>query len=63
MDKEKHVRRHKLLHRHYDELLADFILHNEGKLPSKVSLVELLEWSAGQITDPSEFNTKHHGDN
>jgi hypothetical protein len=48
-----HIERHKRLHKAFDELLADFIAHTE-KLPSKVSVVELLEWSYAQTQNPSE---------
>lgn len=51
MDKEKHKERHILLHRMFDELIADFI-SNTKKLPSKTFLMELMDWSYKQIQGP-----------
>jgi hypothetical protein len=42
-----HRARHVLLHKHLDELLADFIRHTR-KRPSETTMLEFLEWSAGQ---------------
>jgi hypothetical protein len=53
MNKEDHIKRHQRLHKALDELLADFISHTE-RLPSKTSVVELLEWSFAQIQNPTE---------
>ena len=50
---EDHIKRHKELHVALDELVADFINHT-GKLPSKITLMELMEWSADQIKNPTE---------
>lgn len=35
--------RHRLLHKHLDELLAMF--EDTGKLPSQATIMELIEWS------------------
>lgn len=53
MDRDRHIKRHKELHGYLDELVADFIGHT-GKLPSKTTIMELMEWSDGQTIEPSE---------
>lgn len=53
MNKTEHIKRHKELHRGLDELLADFITHTEN-LPSRTSVMKLLEWSYKQTIDPDE---------
>ena len=53
MTKEEHIEAHKGLHRNFDSLIADFI-HHTGKLPSKTTLMELMEWSHQQTIDPTE---------
>ncbi len=55
MDREEHKARHQLLHRELDELLADFISHTKA-LPSKTTIMELVEWSHGQTINPTEDN-------
>ena len=47
MNDKEHKERHKLLHKHLDELLADF-MRETGKMPSETSLMELMEWSFEQ---------------
>lgn len=53
MDIAKHKQRHIELHRYLDELSADFIGHT-GKLPSKTTIMEFMEWSFEQTKSPSE---------
>lgn len=53
MDKIDHIKRHKELHQSLDELVADMITHTTIR-PSKASIFELLMWSWGQITNPTE---------
>lgn len=55
MELKEHKARHKELHQALDELAADFITHNKGEeyLPSKVSVMRLMEWSHGQILNPT----------
>ena len=53
MNKKEHIARHIMLHKKFDELLADFIRHTD-KLPSKTNLMEFLEWSHQQTIDPDE---------
>jgi hypothetical protein len=53
LEKDWHARRHALLHRCLDELLADFILNNPDKMLGETSLLTLLEWSALQVDHPT----------
>ena len=53
MKPKEHKERHILLHKHFDELLADFIDHT-GNLLSKTTLMELMEWSYRQTQMPDE---------
>jgi hypothetical protein len=46
-----HRGRHQLLHSHLDELVADWITHTK-KLPSKSTVLELMEWSSKQAKRP-----------
>ena len=50
---EQHEARHLLLHQYLDELVSDFIWHT-GKLPSRSSVLELMQWSAQQRVSPTE---------
>lgn len=52
LEKLEHKERHELLHKHFDELLADFIGHTR-KLPSKTTIFELLQWSNKQTENPT----------
>ena len=52
-NREEHIKRHELLHKSLDELLADFIAHT-GKLPSQTTILELTSWSYKQTKDPTE---------
>jgi len=54
MTKEEHIETHKKLHKSLDELVADFISHTE-KIPSKTTILELLEWSYKQTIDPTNL--------
>lgn len=51
---EEHRKRHVELHHEFDELMADFLAHNRGKLPSNTTLTELMEWSHAQTLEPTE---------
>lgn len=53
MGKNKHKARHELLHRELDELIADFICHTKG-LPSRTTVMELMNWSHKQTINPTE---------
>ena len=48
----KHRKRHILLHKYLDELVADFITHTD-KLPSETTLMALMEWSYQQTKEPT----------
>lgn len=47
----KHIRCHVRLHRALDNLVADWI-GKTGRLPSKSSVLRLMEWSHKQTRDP-----------
>ncbi len=51
MTQAEHVKRHKILHSRFDELLADFITHT-GRMPSRTNLNEFMEWSYQQTIKP-----------
>jgi hypothetical protein len=52
MTHEEHRERHKKLHDAFDELLADYLMHNRDALPSKTSCMELASWSHLQTIEP-----------
>jgi hypothetical protein len=52
MTKGEHRKRHELLHKHLDELVADFLIKT-NILPSKTTVLELMQWSYTQSTEPS----------
>jgi len=51
-----HLERHKELHRCLDELVADFIGHTEA-VPSKTTVLELMQWSNKQTQGEIEHGT------
>lgn len=53
-----HKKRHQLLYNHLNELVADFITHT-GKLPSKVTLFEFMDWSAQQVRHPEMLQKQY----
>ena len=53
MKKEEHKIRHKELHKMLDELIADYIRHNDKRL-SETNIIELMQWSYQQTLNPSE---------
>jgi len=53
MDKLKHLEKHKLLHKYFDELMADYINHTE-RLPSEATLMDLAKWAHEQTINPTE---------
>lgn len=57
MSKGEHKERHILLHKHLDELIADYITHT-GKTPSTSTLMEFLTWSYEQTQNPTEIEEK-----
>lgn len=50
---DSHKVRHQILHDELDELVADFITHTRG-LPSKSTIMELMQWSKQQAVCPAE---------
>ena len=53
MTRTEHIERHKMLHKMFDELMADCFRHTD-MLPSKNSMLDLATWSFKQTTDPDE---------
>ena len=53
MSREEHIQCHKELHKKLDELVADCITHT-AMLPSKMTVMELMQWSHGQTKNPTE---------
>lgn len=53
---DKHRARHVVLHNALDELLADYLLHHRGSLPSKITLMQLLKWSHEQMIEPTSLD-------
>ena len=51
---EEHKLRHQQLHKALDELSTDFVRHNEGKLCSKITIMELIAWSYKQCEFPDK---------
>jgi hypothetical protein len=52
MNREEHIERHKMLHRHFDELVADFMTHTKKGI-SNTTVVELIKWSYSQTINPT----------
>lgn len=52
MTKEEHIKIHKKLHHSLDVLVADMI-DQTRKLPSSTTVMELIEWSYEQTTNPT----------
>ena len=52
--KQVHRERHKELHNSLDELYADYLAQNPGKLPSNTTVLELLHWSYQQTKEPTK---------
>jgi hypothetical protein len=55
MTKQQHKARHQRLHQELDELVADWITHT-GKLPSRATVLDLMQWSAQQTERPTELS-------
>lgn len=54
MTHNQHRERHVELHQKLDELLADFLTYNRGKVPSNTTVMELMSWSHQQTIEPVE---------
>lgn len=59
MTQKKHKEIHEKFHRNLDEMMAEFIMQT-GKLPSKTSLMEFVEWSYAQMQNPIDNKTLRH---
>jgi hypothetical protein len=55
MKNDGHRERHELLHKNLDELIADWIRHNPGKIPSTSTIMDLMNWSHKQTLNPTEL--------
>jgi len=53
MTKEEHKARHVDLHNALDELVADWTART-GSLPSKQSVMKLMQWSRRQTKNPTK---------
>lgn len=53
LTKEEHIKRHKELHKCLDELITDMISQTE-MLPSRTTIMQLMQWSAKQMENPTE---------
>ena len=58
MTREEHMKRHEELHKSLDELVADYVSHTynfsgKWKSLSDTSIMELMTWSASQMTNPT----------
>lgn len=50
---QEHKQRHRELHKCLDELVADFIGEVPSALPSKTTVLELMQWSVNQTKEES----------
>lgn len=48
-----HRKRHKELHKAFDELLADFVVHAPGRQGLDNRIMDLIEWSFIQTKGPT----------
>ena len=53
----EHQRRHKDLHRAFDELLADWLAHNPRSSSIHDPILSLMEWSHRQTLKPERMAT------
>jgi hypothetical protein len=49
----QHKEQHQKLHEAFDELLADYLIETK-KVPSEITVFELMKWSFAQTLDPGE---------
>lgn len=52
MTPEEHKQRHIQLHKAFDALLADWIMHHPMSLPSQLTVLDLAKWSYQQTIQP-----------
>ena len=55
--KSIHIKRHNTLHQNLNELVEDFTAYT-CRLPSDITIIELMEWSVKQCTNPTEGGIK-----
>ena len=53
MEREKHIKRHKELHKALDELAADYIMQTQ-KTMSETTVLEFMHWAYQQTINPTE---------
>lgn len=51
-----HAIRHRELHTALDDVVAHFLLSNEGKRPAETTILELIMWSGKQIDIPDHIH-------
>lgn len=65
MNSTEHRQRHVELHQALDELVADYLAHT-NRLPSRATVLDLMQWSAREKESPSQDLGDHqfnrHGD-
>jgi len=54
VEQDFHRDTHKELHENLDELVADFISHNNQKRLSTTTILELMQWSHEQTKKPTK---------
>lgn len=59
MNQDTHKQRHIELHKAFDELLADFIMHTD-ELPMGRKISDLMEWSYRQTIEPNHNEPDRH---
>jgi hypothetical protein len=59
MNRNQHIKRHQELHTCFDELAADYIVHNRGKTLGETSLLTLMQWSNEQTQNPTNNEGNH----
>lgn len=52
MTRDEHIALHRQLHDSLDRLLADFLDHNRGRVPSNTTVTDLMTWSHQQTIEP-----------
>lgn len=53
MTENEHKQRHIELHKNLNELVVNFIQHNDGALLSQTSVMDLMRWSHEQTINPT----------
>jgi hypothetical protein len=57
MNLETHKERHNSLHKHLDELVADFLSHTKKNL-CETTIMELMTWSCEQTKNPTDLEVE-----